>query len=528
LRDATASEDRITDEFQNAAEQKKTYDPDTVRYGWPGSITQTIEQAYISDVRIDPDGTSRNVSPFHQDPSLCGDATAVFPRVLKAPLGSGDLGRQPLRAAADAALGVQGHYRFFAYTDSAKMAQSLLQQPTTATWALGTNGLQCSSSIWNAFTTANTGVTLEGQLEPQELAFSGMLQSDVDGLYGYTAGQRLSAAMALYSHIYDDATTKSGTAGAALKLFGIDFPDAIANTVVNCFASDSCDSASADWRSGVGPGTAVSPDNMMMWDIYSNNEALEYVPTDFARVYRLAASAGAGTVTGHVVDINMQPVADVDLVFAGALDTVSDTTGAFRFDAIAAGTYSLNASTVVNGLTENGKKDVVVTAGQTTDVTIVISSDQTHRMINIIGIMPELRDIDNIGDSFIGPVPIEYHLKVDPITKTNSATFDQCVDHDVRMLVAFSVTLQDDLESVQFCVAQGAFEDDGAFADDACTDSKSAAKSMSSPLCFLIGPDGQGSADDGGGINSTDPGNISGTWNVTVTNTVDVEPPAQP
>ena len=259
------------------------------------------------------------------------------------------VGRAPLRAAADAAFGVQSSYTFYGYTRSDLAAQQV-GGADAPTWAADKIRTECSSFIWQSFNVAATGVELEGKMEDSDLAFSGLFQTNVDGLYGYTAQQRKAAANTLFGQVYNIAQEKGGLPAQVLQDIGLDYPTGVANFVTNCFAFDDCANPRSRWKEeGVGQGIAVSPDNMLLWDIYGANEPLQLEQMATTRQYRFAPSVGSAKVAGHVVDANGSPVPFANVVIkapdgmGGTLDTQTAADGSFEFDAVRAGTQTDDA-----------------------------------------------------------------------------------------------------------------------------------------------------------------------------------------
>ncbi|MEO6601094.1 MAG: carboxypeptidase-like regulatory domain-containing protein, partial [Polyangiaceae bacterium] len=527
LRDSTADEDRMVAALDAATSKGPLSPPlvgSTLRYAWPGAITETVSEAYLGHELTDPDGTKRTLHTFNNVLKKCdGDRTVTGGRVLKAAPGSGDVGRAPLRAAANAAVAVESSYSFFGYTRSDLMAQQVGGADAPA-WASNKIRTECSSFIWQSFNAAATGVEIEGQLEDNDLAFSGMFQTAVDGLYGYTSQQRKAAANTLFGQVYNLAQDKGGIAAQVFQAINLDYPTIVADFVTNCFAFDDCADASPRWRdNGLGEGIAVSPDNMLLWDIYGTNEPLQLDQMTATRQYRFAPSVGAANVSGHVVDAKGNPVALANVVIkapdgsGGTLDTQTGADGSFEFDAVRAGTYVVDADKIINTIDNKGHKDVTIASGTPVpDLVIIIEQDPRRRLFNVVGIMGELRDIDNAGDEFIGPVNIDYHLQVNPDVPSASAPFEQCVDHDVHLKAVFSATLDAlDLQTLHVCATQGLR--DAGIGENACnTDPK-----QSTPLCVDLAPGASTTFNDGGAFDSS---NYKADYSVVVSNTAELAP----
>ena len=179
------------------------FDDDAVRFGWPGTITQSVEEAWVSD-RLDHDVNERKAAlllppaqadaaieqmrkydPVTKKPrtinALSFDPVTVqapdparpgqvrdetYPALVVHPCYQAELAlpwvRDRLHDVADAALTLAGHYRFYAYSDASiafdakydgpPMLESEVSDgrcnnkiPVTSTKAM-----MCSSFIWTA------------------------------------------------------------------------------------------------------------------------------------------------------------------------------------------------------------------------------------------------------------------------------------------------------------------------------------------------------------------------------------------
>lgn len=390
IRHATMAHDRIkrrkpgrfmTGEFFGDKAPVDGFRPDALTYGWPGTITQSIEDAFYTGFNtLDPTGQPYNrqgdffvLNPgITRLPQPAGDAPQSerdawtkqqqfadpefptdepyrihnFPNVPAYVMGTGqtiegivvkpapglEAGdpriRQVLDWVAAAAETIDGHYRFYGYTDAAIAVDPAsfgpaatdprwAGKPPGAAWAAGTRPVVCSSFVWTAIQLANAAmpgkrIEVEGATteDPKEL----MAQPPVDGLYRYLVDERVEAGKALHDMLaervrkdvylavqeakYDgrlaviDALSdgKIGLDGlltalegpaelaanllgialdniAALKLLFEDMPDDVATQMCNTFASDRAIETDDDlWRSP-GEGVSVSPDDIVrFWD----------------------------------------------------------------------------------------------------------------------------------------------------------------------------------------------------------------------------------------------------------------------
>jgi len=449
IRHSTAAEERIINSPHDpgiTGDATDGFEENVLKFGWPGTITETVQHAFNGEKMVDPDGRSWDVSSFNANAVKCeGDTGLAHPRILKADPAAGTAARTPLVAAATFAetMAKQGHYRFFAYSQMAQTGAS--SAPASAGWAQGTNGTMCSGYIWTAFKGA--GITLEGgTVETRD--FGAVLKSDTpDGLYFYSAANREGAAGVLYDSIYNQAYDKAGWLGTLFT----DAPDDAANQIVNCFATDNCAPSAKDdasWRetSNVGDGVSVSPDNLMFWDVYPTNEDMIYRQSDIQRVYRWAPSADAGNLNGTVkfADGTVAPGANV--VFAG-LDAVTDLAGTFSFQAVPSGAYEATASKLLADGLWSGHKNVTISPAATSLTNIFLLPPPDHfRRVNITGNF-HIVDDETIG-SEQGDLPIADSVDMDLANPTADRFYSKCVGGEVRLEVKLHIDLQTDFSLV--------------------------------------------------------------------------------
>lgn len=335
-----------------------------LKYGWPGTITQSVEDAFQSGantvdlgtgVPLNRQGdfyahTNQPYPPldqrddkgrFFSDPEYPDDFYPIsniipgpafsmplqqllYTRVVKPPpvVEANNPGlRQVLHGIADAATTIDGHYRFFVYTDaSIALSQNYFGPPSGdpywaplppgADWCAGTRPLVCSSFVWLSVVKAIADglvgpIVMEGSPEPGEPA-----SAVHDGLYEYSEHSRAQAAAALHKfsaekvqktvqrailELDDDSILPEITQYGLAALLGIlangaafaatvfpalsvqsiadlilgfnDMPDDVATQMCNTFAFDRSEDTDGDGWEHPGPGVAVSPDDLAeRWD----------------------------------------------------------------------------------------------------------------------------------------------------------------------------------------------------------------------------------------------------------------------
>lgn len=357
--------------------------PDVLKYGWSGPITQTIEHAYNGQDIPDPerDSYAYTIRGFGKDPFKCDDdGDFIMPLVVKPPPERDVEAREKLHRAADAAAQIveyKGHYRQYAFTEGNISQDPNFNAPADPDkWWSETRPSVSTIFIWAALKDA--GIELEGELELQDV-LDGAVVDDFtpDGLYLYDEVERRAAGERLFAKVRNEALEKHWL--APFIDFLVEIPSGFGHQVVNCFASDFCDLGATrlePWRNP-GVGRSVSPDNFFFWDappigVYGHNETVIYLPSSYRRVtiYRWAASPDTGTIK-VVVNRNGSPVqfARVQVIGPG-LEGYTDVNGTVEFVAVPAGNYEIEASKVLGTEFSSAGRNIVVEPGRTTEVTI--------------------------------------------------------------------------------------------------------------------------------------------------------------
>ena len=404
LRHSTGSEEWLRDHPKGTGGKPTDgFEPAALKYLWPGTITQSIDNAGYFEWLNSPDHGPYLIQGFSFDPDTSNSTTVIYPLVVKPPpFHDTPTVRAALHSIANQALNINGHYRFYCYTNPAIALDPGYVAGADAGWAHGTVPTVCSSFIW--LSARHAGVKLEGtadhatpaELEPADVVAGAAVDGNtLDGLYYYNEAERQAAGRWLYQNIYDTAHDTAGWLGTLFT----DAPDDIANQICNTFASDWSDTDAKDsdaWKAP-GSGNAVSPDNIKWWDspgpgnqqefagVYGHYEELFYRPGTYAQVpiYRWAIVPTRGNLTGVVVANGDVDGANVSLQGTGQ-DTTVGPDGRFEFDNIPAGPYTLTAGLNINGYWNSKDMPVTVVAGKTTDVTIALDPPpETNRLVTI-------------------------------------------------------------------------------------------------------------------------------------------------
>ena len=477
-------------------------DPDKLKYFWPGTITQSAHEAVNGTFLLDPDGNrdkNGEVKKFRiqafdfysKNQSEDGTGKIEMPRVVSPPKRvESNLPkiRDMLHAIAERAKQIDGHYRFYAYTDSAIAFDPTYYAPSRAGWwASGTLPTMCSNFIWLAAkSTPGLDIHLEGtesitrtsDLEPDDVAQSEVDAKTRDGLYFYTAEERANAGKALYKMYYDKAYNMAGFLGTLFT----DAPDDVASQICNTFAFDwSGEDANGDhaknsdkWEDEPTVGRAVSPADILLWDkphlvgdaihgLYGYSEPLVYRPArlEFRRISRWRKVSRWGTVEGLVSRRGIpQPQAQVVI---GGKDTLSNGHGRFSLNA-AAGDNQVAAHYFAEGLMWDGVTTVKVPAGGTVDTVIELKEPpEQHREIKISGAM-FFKDEENDGPDVFKDFPNKLFpvYRIGPFQSFAQDSWEEKMGGEIRGSLYFNIALQLDYSIKLFChlkLYEGASED---------------------------------------------------------------------
>lgn len=428
---------------------------DILKYGWPGIITQSVGNAFGIEYRTDPESGKQYTISGSSHPVRCPeDQSTIYPQVVKPPLEWEAATRPILRAVADHALEVArngGHYRFGNYSDG---TLSEVAAPD-AKWAAGTLPSVCSSFIWRVLKEKN--ITLEGtepldrsQLEPGDLDPNVRVDVDGstrDGLYLYTEPERQAAATFLYSTVHNKVHKKIGGFGE----FITGLSGKIATQLAHCFAFDDCrvrppdlfDDDRDKWKHP-SIGRAVSPDDIMRWDappvgVYGHHEDVIYIAGSYRRVYRWQPSAGAFTVRGRVLRLlppiegggsGQVPVQGATVTLAG-LESVTNQTGEFEFQAVPGGQYEIEAQAGIDNVFYYSSQLLQISADATIDLNL--TTDWLQKGQGSINIS---RAGQEFGEPFVvNLVPPPLSGELPPFPSPQTYSFEHCFEKDKTKIV---------------------------------------------------------------------------------------------
>ncbi|MBI5571768.1 MAG: hypothetical protein HY914_17630 [Desulfomonile tiedjei] len=374
---STASEERLF-AFLNGPVQGLPvlidgFEPNALKYMWPGVVTQTIDDSIFGGSMTDPDtGTPYDICAFSAGPQgadFNGQWTIVPPLVVKPdPLLETPEIRAKLHEVADEAcsLAGQSHYRLYCYTDPTIAQNPQHVAPPEAGWAAGTFPSACSCFLW--MTLKRQGLQLEGpDLEGGDVAGGAEVgPTTPDGLYHYTAAERLAGALWLKEQVTRRVERhleeKLGIPAQLLNSFA-KISEHVSNQMLNTLASDWADDAAKYSQAWHGPENAkdidtVSPENALFWDspatagLYGWAVPLSYRQSrqEEVTVHRWKKVQAKGNLSGYV-RFQGNPVAKVLVQVYDGKSDFTDVNGHYRIAGIPFGPYVVKAfKEALNGI----------------------------------------------------------------------------------------------------------------------------------------------------------------------------------
>ena len=441
LTHSTASVERLIDHTRGTM-GSDGLQPDALKYLWPGIITQQIESAVKGELFPDPEnGREYNIAHFgpdtigltHNDRFVIVPPLVVKPDPLQE---TADVRARLHAVAAEArscggrpGITGKGHYRFYCYTDPS--IGETQPAPADAGWAAGTFPSVCSSFIWmmhrrrGSHLEADSPLAMPTDLEPADVAGGAfLLPGTLDGLYAYTAEERLQAGEWLYNALYNLVLDK---AGAFLNLL-TDAADDVGNQMLNAFSRDDADAKDSDaWRQAIAT-SAVSPDNILWWDgpdrngLYGYAEPLIYREprVETYTVSRWNQVLTRGALRGQVTDHHGVPLAGALVMAYDGKSALTGADGRYQLTDVPFGRYELNASRVIDGVLFSARVPVDLQAADlTVDIRLQPPADRFRRAQVYLDFWG--KDDEGIFNPQIAdPGPEYFELELGPDRLTNS------------------------------------------------------------------------------------------------------------
>ena len=506
----TASVQRIKDNLNSDSLGQASLNGNMLQYAWPGSVTQTIDEATTLVPRIDPEGKK------YAEPSFNFDARGnpqqlIYPLVIKPLPEYEQMARPLLRQAADLARskGAQydkdgnrvssagAYYSFYNYTKPQVSAGFTDPAPSAAGWAQGMSPAVCSSFVWMCMkengipcVSGNSVESLSDFTQAALATGEPAVSPDpgnptLDGLIYYSEEVRQSAAHALHDLLMEQAVGQEG-----IWAFIPIVDSAVANQraenitdqLLNCFAfGDPSMVGDSSWKNP-GVGNAVSPDNIALWSppYFGYQEPLQYLPshTDQYTPSEWVKVISRGTITGKVRrGDNGEPVAGA-LVWANlniaGMYAHTEPDGSYTLTSVPLGTYALKASVTL----AIGPDMEEFTNGQGVSYTLTSANDGNgvqdlvvsgppaiYRQINVQYQMScdhgDLNSGNAHGVQTAGPYPRS--LYVNPGRQTDAFTYTYYYNNGgyFHCSYTFSAALLEDGTTVLVTV-EGVMYDDGS------------------------------------------------------------------
>ena len=513
VRHSTAVQDRYADYGIGNFAGSDGIRMDVLRFGWPGTITESVDESYLGAFHTDPEsgaaywnsGFNSRAVGIKSNEVGCRDHGDIVPQlVLRPPPETEAYGsevavdtddeagpkniRLALHDAADQSLEVDGHYRFFGYTVG--VVEELAGAESG--WAEGTIGSVCSSFV--ALVLRSAGFDLEGDLEAEDIdAGAELPDAPIDGQYLYTPSERLAAGSYMYDYFYDIAYDEAGWFGT----LSTDAPDDTASQLTNCFIHDWCgeenapDACADEWADRAqdsdcweepGKGNAVSPTDMLFWDgpdqngPYGYYEEQSFQDGRYERVYRWQRADNFGDVYG-TVSVGGAPAADVVVTIEGTdVTTVSDEFGEYRLVGVPAGNVGVHGCLESRGSYEG---PVEVLADGEVQVDLLLDGSckipqgitAWDREVVVKGSI-FLRDDEWGGDDETSTVDVQDFTVIVPPTAADpegykgSIFFEECEGGEVRGELTFTARLDVEDRSVDLAMSGELYEGVSCDSDD--------------------------------------------------------------
>lgn len=466
---ATACVERLLDyPIGTSDEPTDGFEPNAMKYMWPGVVTQSVEDTIFGEPMIDPDnGKTYEISSF--GPGAIGADVAgvweIIPQLVVKPdprLETPEI-REKLHRVADDALAQTGksHYRLYCYTDPTIGQRPEGKAPPSAGWAAGTYPSVCSSFIWMMLKRQN--IQLESSrrfvrpsdLEIHDVVGGAQVENTLDGLYLYSKEERIAGGEWLkdeLTRMVEQFLEAKTEAFDGVVDFFTDIADDVSNHMLNTFASDWADTAAKDseaWRD-MHDANAVSPDNILFWDgppdgLYGYAVPLVYRSPRLEQVvvHRWRQERKLGALSGHVY-YKKQPVKHALVQLYDGKTTYSDNAGGYAFKEIPIGDYELKAykNALEDGIDGSDRIRVTINEGeQVADLNLALPADY-HRRVTIVAKI-ETTDDELLSDEHATD---RYHKEVfvGPWNTHAKADFEQRMGGEIRIELQFEVDLNRD------------------------------------------------------------------------------------
>jgi hypothetical protein len=407
----TASVDRMTNNMnKDSLGIPTSFNGSTLQYGWPGSMTQSIDDATNNLAYKDPSGTTYYMTSFNTD--VEGDGFELIPPLVVKPMPENEAAARPLLRKAGETGRSKGarydakgnmtqkgscYYSFYCYTKPEIAAGFTDRGGSDAGWAQGLSPAVCSSFCWLCMKENNIPLvstkkteTLSDFTGTAVQAGAAVDANTLDGLTYYSEAVRQLGAQALYQGVLNQALSQEDGLGT---IPGINqaIAGSIADQLINTFAFGNPNMVgSSAWQSP-GDGNAVSPDNIQFWNTpyFGYAEPVQYLPPhteDYTEsVWKKVISRGS--IKGKVT-LDGRPVAQAQVwVFMPGGEATTGADGSYVLNNIPIGTYALQARIAItkNGTTIEYQNDQTGLQGD--KVTLTAAAPNLQKDL-VLGALP--------------------------------------------------------------------------------------------------------------------------------------------
>ncbi len=510
----TASEQRISAYLNTDALGIPTsFKSEQLQYLWPGSITQTVDDAVNGATWRDPQmpNETYSIAGFNPEDQTVWDGgrfVLIHPLVVKPSQQNESTARPQLRAAANVALGkgatidgngtmVKGpgcYYSFYCYTLPEESAGFADPADSSAHWAEGASPAVCSSFVWLCMKQANIACVTTSKYEtasdfsPSAIA-SGAAASTktLDGLFFYSEAERQTAGQLLFAELESDIHNQEGVF-SGVPIIGSDVAASLASQIVNDFASGNPNMAgSSNWQNP-GSANAVSPEDIQFWNppSFGYQEPLQYLASHSEQytISRWVAVTQYGNLTGTVT-VDGKPAAGAYVWVYDGKETYADQNGAYTLTGIAYGTYGIRASVTQGGFYysngQSGQPVTISAADQQRNINIATGPADFRTITMTLYLSCDHGDDDPFhahGVQYEGPTTLSLPLSPWQINASTSYSFDYNGGGYFNVQYKISLSLASDLSANVEIYTQIFNDGNGSL------------QATGTPLEFNVAPDG--------------------------------------
>ncbi len=479
----TSSADRLADNTTGIG-GASGIQPDVLQFGWPGSITQTIDAAMNGEPRIDPNGKTYNVGAFTAEAlgTMANGDFVLTPALVVKPVPENEGTVRPmLRQAANTARSKGGrvdlngnltqkpgcYYSLFAYTKPEISAGFANPAGTEAGWAQGLSPAVGSSFVWLCMKQNELPlVTSKPFGAPSDLSATAASQgarfgeNTMDGLFYYPQAERQEAAQILNQMLENQVLQHEGFF-RHIPLLSSDVASNIADQMMNMFAFNNPNMYGSSAWLAPGDANAVSPDNVTCWSMpaFGYAEPLQFLPSH--TVNREMRMLDRATISG-VVTLNGAPVNNANVTVDNGKSAVCNSNGQFELGNVPSGNCNLTAVAMVNGMRFSATLPVNLTGANLTVNIPLQPLPMDYRQMDLLYQFSCDHSDDNPFNThgLQSAGPDQQSMKLGPGQVTNSCTcaFDYDGGGYFRIQYQMSAVLAEDL-SIQMTVMGTMFDD---------------------------------------------------------------------